>query len=78
MNGGVLFGAALAALGCLMFAASRLGSRASAGIRLQFGQKLDKGAFIRRNTRIARIMGMFVILCGAVIAILSVTVGRGA
>lgn len=76
MNGGVLFGLALTVFGCVMFAVGRVASTVSANIRVQLGQKLEKAAFIRRNVRIARIMGMVVVVIGTAIAILSLTMGR--
>jgi len=77
MAPGAWFGLVVVALGGLMFAVSRPVSTASANIRVQLGQKLDKQAFVRRNVRVARIMGLSFVLLGVVIAILSETVGRG-
>jgi hypothetical protein len=77
MAPGAWFGLVVVALGGLMFAVSRPVSTASANIRVQLGQKLDKQAFVRRNVRVARIMGLSFVLIGVVIAILSETVGRG-
>ena len=77
MAPGAWFGLVVVALGGLMFAVSRPASTASANIRVQLGQKLDKQAFVRRNVRVGRVMGLSFVLIGVVIAILSETVGRG-
>lgn len=76
MNGAVLFGLVLTVFGCLMFAVGRVASTLSANIRVQLGQKLEKAAFIRRNVRIARIMGVIVVLVGFAMAVFGLTVGR--
>lgn len=76
MAPGVWFGLAVVVIGGLIFAVSRLVSTTSANIRLQLGQKMDKQAFVRRNVRITRVMGLSFVLIGVVIAILSQTVGR--
>lgn len=75
MTPGVWFGLAVIVIGVLGFAVSRLVSTASANIRIQLGQKLDKQVFVRRNILVVRIMGLAFVLIGVVI-ILSQVLGR--
>lgn len=77
MAPGVWIGMVIVAIGGLVFATSRLVSTASANIRVQLGQKLDKQAFVRRNDRLGRFLGLSLILIGIVVSVLSQMVGQG-
>lgn len=77
MAPGVWIGVVIVAIGGLVFATSRFVSTASANIRVQLGQKLDKQAFVRRNERLGRFLGLSLILIGIVVSVLSQMVGQG-